>query len=152
MSKKYLILFVIIILALPINFGIGFYLGYKFAPPKTIISNALPASAVVTKVFDGDTIEINTPQKISIRYLGIDAPDKGKPNYKESKEYNEKLVLGKKITLEYDENQNDKYGRILAWVWINGKLINQEMITSGYAIPLIMENQKLKYDLKISPQ
>lgn len=148
MSKKYLILFVIVILALPINFGLGFYLGHQTALQKLETPSSLPAEALVTKVFDGDTIEIDTPQKLSVRYLGIDAPDKGKPNYKEAKETNERLVLSKKVTLEYDTPQNDKYGRILAWVWLDGKLINREMINSGYAIPFIMENQKLKYNLE----
>lgn len=157
--KKYLIVFVIIILALPVNFGFGFFLGHKLSLNK--IQNLgpyfLPTYGVVTKVPDGDTIEITSLERIpfgvdkvstrSIRLLGINTPEVGMPNNKEAKMVLERLVSGKKVNLEYDSPQNDKYGRILAWVWLDGKLINQEMIKTGFAVPFSMENQKLKYDL-----
>lgn len=160
MSKKYLILFVIIILALPLNFGFGFYLGHKISLDK--LQNFgpyfLPLEGVVAKIPDGDTLEITSLDKIplgldkvsarSVRLLGISSPEAGKPNYKEAKTALERLVLGKKVTLEYDTPQNDKYGRILAWVWLDRKLINQEMINLGLAVPFTMEGQKLKYNLK----
>ena len=163
MSKKYLILFVIVILSLPLNFGMGFLLGSKSQSDK--IQNLgpyfLPTEAVVSKVVDGDTIQITSPYSIGfgkdkvsyreIRYLGIDAPNQGAPNFKESKTANERLVLGKTVTLEYDVPQEEKFGRLLAWVWLDGKLINQEMINTELAIPFTMEGQKLKYDLRSSP-
>jgi endonuclease YncB( thermonuclease family) len=160
MPKKYLIIFVLVILSLPINFGVGFLLGVKSQNNK--IQNLgpyyLPKEAVVSKVIDGDTIEITSPYTIGfgndktsykeVRYLGINSPEVGAPNFQEAKIANERLVLGKKVTLEYDTPQNDKYGRILAWVWLDGKLISREMINTGLAVPFTMENQKLKYNLE----
>jgi endonuclease YncB( thermonuclease family) len=161
MSKKYLFLLVLLILLLPLNFGFGFFLGAKSQMYKlqNLGPYFLPKEAIVSKVIDGDTIEISPLIQISqinpisqiptrsVRLLGIGSPEAGQPKYKEAKEFNESLVLGKKITLEYDTPQNDKYGRILAWVWLDGKLINQEMINAGHAIPFTMEGQKLKYNL-----
>lgn len=167
-DKKLLFAIVLLITLLPVNFGVGFFAGYKIGldKPQTTLSTDklqnlgpyfLPHEGIVTQVFDGDTIEITSPDPIgqgldrvssrSVRYLGIDAPNVGEINYNEAKVYNERLVLGKKVTLEYDTPQNDKYGRILTWVWLEGKLINREMISSGLAKPLIVDGQKLKYDL-----
>lgn len=152
----------IIIILLLIILGLSYYLGCKTASDK--IQNLgpyfLPKEGIVVKVLDGDTIEIAPPNQISpiaqpldrissrsVRYLGIDAPNQGDEKFKEAKVANERLVLGKKVTLEYDTPQNDKYGRILAWVWFDGKLINKEMLVNGLAKPFLMEGQKLKYDL-----
>jgi|GEM_PF-5892539 len=154
---KLVILLVTLIILFPINLGVCFYLGYNTAFKK--IQNLgpyfLPKEAVVVKVIDGDTIEITSPNKIgsgldrvssrSVRYLGIDAPNPGEKNYKESKVANERLVLGKTVKLEYDTPQNDKYGRILAWVWLEDKIINKEMVKNGLAKPYIVEGQNLKY-------
>ncbi len=50
--------------------------------------------------------------------LLIDSPARGKEGYEEAGEYLEKLIKEKRVWLEYDRYQNDKYGRILAWVWV----------------------------------
>ena len=159
MQKKYLVLFVLLILALPINFGLGFYLGHQTSLNK--LQNFgpyfLPLEGIVAKVSDGDTLEITSQEKIplgfnnvstrSVRLLGIGAPEAGEPNYKEAKTALERLVMGKKVTLEYSTPQNEKFRRLLAWIWFNGKLINREMINTGLAVPFIMEGQTLKYNL-----
>ena len=75
-----------------------------------------PKSGIVEVVEDGDTFYLKEGQKV--RMLGINAPDRGKEGYLEAKDEFEKLVWGKRVWLEYDRYQNDKYGRILAWVWI----------------------------------
>lgn len=145
---------------LPVNFGFGFLLGAKSQQGK--IQNLgpyyLPTVALVAKVDDGDTIEVTSPiykipqgfDKVSfrsVRLLGINTPDKGSANYQEAKTTLERLVAGKQVNLEYEANQNDKYGRLLAWIWLDGKLINQEMLNSGFAVKLEEDNQKLKYNL-----
>ncbi len=88
--------------------------GWQRLGPK--YTQSFPTSGIVQIVIDGDTFEIagNT-----IRLLGVNAPDRGNKGDEEGKEGLDKLINSKKVWLEYDRYQDDKYGRILAWVWIN---------------------------------
>jgi len=91
---------------------------------------------LVTNVVDGDTIdvEIGTDQKIfKVRYIGIDAPEEGRPYYEEAKNKNIELVLGKFVRLERDVSETDQYGRLLRYVYVSNTFINAEMVRTGYA-------------------
>jgi micrococcal nuclease len=85
----------------------------------------------VVEVIDGDTVKIDTGEKV--RYIGIDTPEKGELFYKECKKKNEELVLGKEVGLERDISITDKYGRLLAYVWVGDLMVNSEMVRTGYA-------------------
>lgn len=88
--------------------------------------------AYVDKVIDGDTIRIKGG--IKIRYIGVDSPEMGQPYYEEAKEFNRKLVEGKKVTLEYDINKYDDHNRVLAYVYtLDGRCVNVELIRNGFA-------------------
>ena len=96
----------------------------------------------VVHIYDGDTVKLSNGEKV--RYIGIDTPEMNYNNppaeyfAQEAKEYNTKLVLGKKVKLEFDVVERDKYGRLLAYVYIDGKHISQEMIEHGYAKVLMI--------------
>ncbi len=97
----------------------------------------------VRNVVDGDTIELSSGRKV--RYVGIDTPETMKRgsggNWTfdpeefavEAKEYNRSLVTGKIVTLEFDTVTEDKYGRGLAYVYVDDKMINAELVRKGYA-------------------
>jgi len=91
----------------------------------------------VTRVIDGDTIEIEGGYHV--RYIGIDAPEiahQGEPaEYfgKEAAEKNRGLVLGKRVRLEKDVEDKDKYGRLLRYVWTDNTMVNAELVKLGYA-------------------
>lgn len=87
--------------------------------------------AKVTQVIDGDTIVIEGGYHV--RYIGIDAPEKDEPYYLEAKQANEELVEGKKVRLEKDISNKDKYGRLLRYVYVDGTFVNAEMVRQGYA-------------------
>lgn len=76
-----------------------------------------PNSGVVSQVEDGDTFTLNGG--LRVRLIGIDAPDRGAKKYIEAKDEFAKEILNKKVYLEYDRYQDDPYGRVLAWVWID---------------------------------
>lgn len=91
--------------------------------------------------------------------MGIDAPNRGKENYQEAKDYLQVLVMNKKLELEYDQYQDDKFGRVLAYVWITCNyeiqqycrgekaLVNEVMIKKGLAKKVVYEKRKkLRYD------
>jgi micrococcal nuclease len=85
----------------------------------------------VVEVIDGDTVKIDTGEKV--RYIGIDTPEKGELFCEECKKKNEELVLGKEVGLERDISITDKYGRLLAYVWVRDLMVNSEMVRTGYA-------------------
>lgn len=96
------------------------------------ISPKINQEVFVKKVIDGDTVETDKGEKI--RYLGINAPEKGQPFSSESTQKNSDLVLNKSIELEFDVQTKDRYGRTLAYVFINGDFINLEMVKNGLAV------------------
>ena len=92
---------------------------------------------LVTKVIDGDTIEIEGGDRV--RYIGIDTPETFDPRKKvqcfgrQASNKNKDLVGGKKVRLENDVNDTDKYGRLLRYVWVDETLINETLVKEGFA-------------------
>lgn len=92
---------------------------------------------LVTKVVDGDTIEIDG--KYKLRYIGIDTPETVDPRRrvgcfgKEASNKNKELVLGKKVRLEKDVSETDKYGRLLRYVYVGDLFVNKYLVEEGYA-------------------
>lgn len=91
------------------------------------------------KCSDGDTARfiINGEEK-KVRFLAIDTPevDKNELFSKEALDYTcNSLKKAKEIYLEYDGNSDkeDKYGRILAFVHVDGELLQKKLIEKGYA-------------------
>ena len=112
-----------------------------------------------SKCVDGDTIKIIKEEKeYTIRMLAIDTPEsvhptKGIEYYgKEASEYTcNKVTNAKKIELEYDENSDktDKYDRLLAWVFVDGTLLQKELIEKGYAkIAYLYDDYKYTKELE----
>jgi micrococcal nuclease len=89
----------------------------------------------VKRAVDGDTVELEDGRKV--RYLGIDTPEKGENFYVEARDANAAYVAGKEAWLEFDVEKSDKYGRLLAFVWVQSPqgalLVNAELIRSGLA-------------------
>lgn len=91
----------------------------------------------VTRVIDGDTIVVEKLGKV--RYIGVNTPEikhgdkPGQPYGVEAKEANKKLVLGKKVKLVHDLQQRDKYGRLLAYVYVGKIFVNAWLVEMGYA-------------------
>lgn len=81
------------------------------------LKQVFPTSTSVVQVEDGDTVVIDNG--LRLRLIGIDAPDRGSNGFEEAKKELQRLTSKKKVYLEYDRYQDDKFGRILAWVWID---------------------------------
>ena len=110
------------------------------------IKAIFPTKTTATEIIDGDTFNIKNG--LSVRLLGINAPNRGLPNYNIAKNYLASLILNKELIFEYDKYQEDMYGRILAYVWINDKkvLINEIMVKNGMAKTEVYQARaKLKY-------
>ena len=106
------------------------------------INNVIAKEKVkLSSCIDGDTIKVIINNKTStVRFLAINTPEYSptKIEYygKEASEYTcDRVTNAKKIELEYDDNSDreDKYGRVLAWVFVDGKLLEEELVEKGYA-------------------
>ncbi|MBU1628008.1 thermonuclease family protein [bacterium] len=91
----------------------------------------------VSRVIDGDTIELTNGERV--RYIGIDTPETKHPKKpvqyygKEAYEANKRLVEGKEVRLEFDVTKRDKYGRLLAYVYVGDVFVNAWLVENGYA-------------------
>ena len=87
-------------------------------------------------VYDGDTIKAGGRV---IRYIGIDAPEKGEPFYEEARQRNAEILKGGEIkVVECMGEPQDRYGRTLAWVYAGGVLVNGRLLAEGLARTLII--------------
>jgi micrococcal nuclease len=100
-------------------------------------------TATVAKVVDGDTVELRDGRRV--RYIGINTPERDQPYYQEATEANRQLVDGKDIQLEFDQETFDKYGRTLAYIWIDGVMANLEIVRRGFANTFTVP-PNVKYD------
>lgn len=95
----------------------------------------------VTRVVDGDTIEINyngTEEKV--RLIGIDTPESVHPDEEknskygeQASEYTKQLLEGKTVKLEFDVEERDSYGRLLAYVYVDDIMVNKKLLEEGLA-------------------
>ena len=107
-------------------------------------------------MIDGDTIELADGRMV--RYIGMDAPEvhrRARPGDHEwrggdgarwvldpepfgdaATEANRRLVEGKPVRLEYDAQTHDRFGRLLAYVYLGETMVNAELVAQGLAQPL----------------
>ncbi|MCI8392904.1 MAG: thermonuclease family protein [Clostridia bacterium] len=87
-------------------------------------------------------------EKITVRFLGIDTPEtvhptKGEEFYgKEASNFTKEILENaKKIEIEYDSNasEKDKYERHLAWIWVDGILLQEKLIKNGLATTYMLQ-------------
>lgn len=90
--------------------------------------------ASVTRIIDGDTIEVSFNGKTEkVRLIGIDTPEKGMPYFDEAKAKTKELCFFKDVRLVKDVSERDKYGRLLRYVYVENLFVNAELVKQGYA-------------------
>lgn len=114
--------------------------------------------ALVTSVSDGDTVHASIGgREERVRLIGVNAPEISRPGLgireqpygREAKEYTARHLLGKKVWLEFDVRERDRYGRLLAYVWleepssgdadeVRSKMFNARLVLDGYAQVIIV--------------
>jgi len=111
MNKKILLIFLVVVV-------IGNFIWF-FKPDLTGNLFFEPEddkeTGFVTKVIDGDTVVLSSGQ--TLRYIGMDTPEREDCFFEEAKRANEELVLGEVVKLEKDVSETDKYKRLLRYVW-----------------------------------
>ncbi|RYD05364.1 hypothetical protein N752_09715 [Desulforamulus aquiferis] len=116
-----------------------------------IKSNLSLTQVQITKIVDGDTLDVilkGTTERV--RLIGVDTPETVKPNHpvepygREASNFTKKELSNKTVFLELDAGERDRYGRLLAYIWleepieitdgeIRNKLFNAHLLLNGYA-------------------
>jgi micrococcal nuclease len=151
------IILIIVLMALPLAFSFSedqIDIKYdsdkgKFTIPFGNSSNY--SNILVKRAVDGDTLVLENGERV--RLIGIDTPEMHESNklYKDSRrtgedvttiqklgrksyEFTKGLVEGKRVSLEFDVERHDKYGRLLAYIYLkDGTFVNAEIVKQGYA-------------------
>jgi micrococcal nuclease len=99
-----------------------------------------PVHALVTRVVDGDTIEVRFDgREEDVRYIGIDTPETVAPDEPvqcfgpRASAFNHGLVEGKTVRLVFDAERRDVYGRLLAYVYLGRRFVNAVLMRLGFA-------------------
>jgi micrococcal nuclease len=117
-----------------------------------------PASAwaYVSRVVDGDTVEVQLDgEEEDVRYIGVDTPETVKPETPvqcfgpQASDFNHRLVEHQRVRLVFGAERRDVYGRLLAYVYLDGRFVNAELIRLGLARTLtIPPNDRFAARLK----
>lgn len=105
--------------------------------PPTTTPTPDPNPVKVSRVIDGDTIEIEGGKRV--RFIGIDTPETLRPGTpvqcygKEASAKTKELLDGQEIKLEKDVSEVDRYGRLLRYIWKGDTLINELLVKEGFA-------------------
>jgi micrococcal nuclease len=101
--------------------------------------------AVVTDVVDGDTAHVRTTTGAdTVRFLGVNTPETHHPTKgvecfgPEASAFTERELTGRAVTLELDVEHRDRYGRLLAYVVVDGVRFNDVLLRDGYARVLVI--------------
>lgn len=96
-----------------------------------------PVAALVVHVDDGDTIDVRIgTTRERVRYIGVNAPEIGQPGALEATLANAALLGAGRVSLAFDVERRDRYGRLLAYVWVGRLMVNAELVRRGLAVAM----------------
>ncbi|OPA77009.1 nuclease [Paenibacillus selenitireducens] len=110
------------------------------------------ANAKVVKVVDGDTLDVEfNGKKERIRLLLVDTPETVHPSKPvepfgpEASAFAKKTLTDQPVRVELDVSERDKYGRLLAYIWIGDKMFNEMLLEQGLARVAYVYPPNVKY-------
>ncbi len=113
-----------------------------------LVSEGLPGggsdnetAVTVVRVTDGDTVRISpeVEGESKVRLIGVDTPETGadrgpEPYGEEARDFTRRSLEGQDVTLEFDVERKDDYGRLLAYAYLtDGTMFNETLLREGYA-------------------
>ena len=117
--------------------------------PRETVPDTLEGPYDIAYVYDGDTISVLIgKEEVTVRMIGIDTPEsvnrdksKNTPEGMEASLWLHDYLKGRSVWLEYDEQRTDRYGRVLAYVWLDegNTMLEDEILKNGLAVTLQMD-------------
>lgn len=110
------------------------------------------STATVTRIVDGDTVQVTVDR--DVRLIGVDTldtverEDPVEPYGPQASAFTKKQLEGKRVTLQFDAERTDQFGRTLAYVKLGNSLFNTVLVTRGYA-QVYIEPPSDKYETQL---
>src|SRR5204862_6077010 len=99
----------------------------------------------VVAVVDGDTLDVTSGgRRERVRLLGVDTPETVDPHRPvgcygpEASAFTHQRLGGRAVRLRFDRQRRDRFGRLLAYVEVDGRRFNDELLAGGYARLLVI--------------
>lgn len=113
--------------------------------PFIFVETCCAWTGKVIGVSDGDTITVLRECKpVKIRLCGVDAPEQGQDFFAAARKFTSDMVFGKIVHVAPADK--DTYGRTVAWVSVDGRSLNKELVKAGFAW-WYRSYSKRRYDL-----
>ena len=103
--------------------------------PAAAPGAAAAREAEVLRVADGDTLTASLEgAELTVRLIGVNAPEAGECLAGRARERLTELAAGRRVRLETDQELYDRRGRLLAYLWADGTLVNEALAAEGLAL------------------
>ena len=104
--------------------------------PTTVPVPVTGVVALVESVTDGDTIRVRLDGGAAepLRLIGINAPEQGECYAAEATAWLQAAVAGRDVVLVQDASDRDRFDRLLRYVWVEDRFVNEDLVAGGYAI------------------
>lgn len=140
------------ILAILIIAVFAYFFDIDLGGEESVLDGQIPVELIRT--IDGDTITVDLEgEKRNIRYLLIDTPEidhknpaNTEPFARKATERNDELLRSGQVTIEFDEgDREDRYGRLLAYIYVDGNSVQQTLLEEGLARVAFVFEPNTKY-------
>jgi len=135
---------VVVFLLTAASFG-GWWAGHDGPGADPSAPGPARFAAVVTATVDGDTVRVGTAGgEDTVRLLGVDTPETHHPTKglecfgPEASAFTARRLTGRRVELELDVEHRDRYGRLLAYVIVDGDRFNDVLLRQGLARLLVI--------------
>lgn len=108
---------------------------------------AVAEEAHVLRVKDGDSVTVEVRGiRTDVRFIGVDCPEDKQEYGQDAEAFTRAFLSHGPVELEYDLDRFDPYDRLLAYVWKDGKLLNEELIRAGLGLAVYYKPNKKHRD------
>lgn len=113
------------------------------------LSTSFDDIATVTRVIDGDTIDVRLQNGTTarVRYIGVNTPEDDEPCYREATAANAALIQNQQVRMVRDVSNTDPFNRLLRYVYVGNTFVNAVLVQQGWAEAVVYEPDTRYFDI-----